>query len=128
VNISALKYASKFRTSNQHPCLKYGKHQSTITLYNTVQKRTLFLFVSHQEVLSVWRHVELQWKREVRVYFFFHHGHHVEGIAHCVETKDARKNLETSPTQMDDKSGREYYERLELSPLSTTPHSSCPLH
>lgn len=35
------------------------------------------------------------------VYFLFHHSHHVERIAHCVETKDARKNLETGPTQSD---------------------------
>ena len=37
------------------------------------------------------------------VYFLFHHGDHVERITHCVETQDARKNLETSPTQMDNK-------------------------
>ena len=29
------------------------------------------------------------------VYFLFHHGHHVEGVAHGVEAEDARKNLET---------------------------------
>ena len=58
---------------------------------------TLVLFVSHQKVLSVWSHVELKWKREVRIYLFFHHGDHVESIAHCVKTKDARKNLEAGP-------------------------------
>ena len=31
------------------------------------------------------------------VYLLLHHGHHVEGIAHGVETKDARENLETGP-------------------------------
>lgn len=36
----------------------------------------------------------------MRVNFLFHHGHHVECIAHCVETKDARENLETSPRQI----------------------------
>lgn len=67
----------------------------------TTQKCTLFLFVSHEELFSVWRHVELKWKREVRVYFLFHHSHHVECISHCVETKNARKNLKTGPTQLD---------------------------
>ena len=41
------------------------------------------------------------------VYFLFHHSHHVESIAHCVETKDARKNLKARSTQMDNKSGIE---------------------
>ena len=31
------------------------------------------------------------------VHFLFHHSHHVECIAHSVEAKDARENLETGP-------------------------------
>ena len=87
----------------------------------TTQKCTLFLFVSHEEILSVWRHVELKRKREVRVDFLFHHSHHVERITHCVKTKDARKNLETGPTQLDNKwrQDQNNYERLELKALST---------
>ena len=29
--------------------------------------------------------------------FLLHHGHHVKGITHGVEAKDARKHLEASP-------------------------------
>ena len=58
---------------------------------------TLILFLSHQEFFSIWSHVELKRKREVCIHLLLHHGHHVEGIAHSVETKDARENLETGP-------------------------------
>lgn len=33
----------------------------------------------------------------MRVYFFLHHGHHVERVAHGVEAQDPRELLKTCP-------------------------------
>jgi len=48
--------------------------------------------------LHVWRHVELQRKREMRVDLFFHHRQHVEGVSHCVEAENHWQLLETCPS------------------------------
>lgn len=58
--------------------------------------RTLFaLSFAHEEVLGVGRHVEAQREGEVGVDLLLHHGHHVEGVSHGVETEDPRQLLET---------------------------------
>lgn len=82
--------------------------------------RTTFLPVAlgHEEVLGVRRHVEPQRERKVRVYFFLHHGHHVERVAHGVKAQDPRELLKTCPERQKEivvKYSGVLTERLQLS-------------
>lgn len=64
--------------------------------------RTLFaLSFAHEEVFGVGRHVEAQREGEVGVDLLLHHGHHVEGVSHGVETEDPRQLLETRSAEGD---------------------------
>lgn len=58
------------------------------------QKHTLFvLSFTHEEIFGVRCHVEAQGEGEMGVDLLLHHGHHVEGVSHCVEAQDARQFL-----------------------------------